>query len=319
MPSSFKPVLHAGNDRLRKPLRAVARAKRLAQRHHQAGVRILAHKFRNHVARISAGLGVRRRQMIRKMMRAGKSVRKMNVVKALQHPDAAPVGLRGQPLEEGDVLVQLRRGQLLRLRIFRQLQQAGEGMAVPKVERVVALLGQHVEILGPRGLVVEERKILRRVGIVVLGVVVGDLLLLHPDAGSAQLQRRMFHVVDPRGQRLRRADAIGQLQFAVEHARRIGAGNDPGFPNLLDEKSFLGLRPELRQIEVCELRRAAHRDQHARTRRRRLQFRKRGAQFLRAIEFARRRALCSNHCDGARRSAPDKHQQRYAKQTRNPV
>ena len=118
-------------------------------------------------------------------MCAGKGVRKMDVVEALQHPDAAPVGLRGQPFEHCYVLFQLRRGQLLRLGIFRQLQQAGEGMAVPKVERVVALLGQHVEILDPRGPVVEERKILRRVEIVVLGVVVCNLLLLHADAGSA--------------------------------------------------------------------------------------------------------------------------------------
>ena len=132
MPNSFSPSLHAGNDRLRQPLRAVARAQRLAQRHHQAGVRILAHKLRDCIARISAGLRVRRRQVIRKMMRARKRMRKMNVVEPLQHPDAAPVRLRRQPLEHRNVLVQLRRRQLLRLGILRQLQQAGERMAVPQ-------------------------------------------------------------------------------------------------------------------------------------------------------------------------------------------
>ena len=107
----------------------------------------------------------------------------------------------------------------------------------------------------------------------------------------------MLHVVDSGGQRLPRADAIGQLQFAVENARSIGSGNDPGFSNLPDEKRFPGLRPELRQIEVCELRRFAHRNQYSRTRRRRLQFRKRGAQFLRAVELAWRRTFCGDDCD----------------------
>ena len=123
----------------------------------------------------------------------------------------------------------------------------------------------------------------------------------------------MLHVIDPRGQRLRGANATGQLQFAVEHARRIGSRDDPRFTNLPDEKRFLSLWPELGQIEVCEFRRAAHRHQHARTRRVRLQFRKRGAQFLRAIELARRRAFSGNDRDRACRGAPGKHQQRCAK------
>ena len=41
----LQPIFDARNDRLRKPLCTVARAQRLAQRHHQAGVRILAYKF----------------------------------------------------------------------------------------------------------------------------------------------------------------------------------------------------------------------------------------------------------------------------------
>ncbi len=118
-------------------------------------------------------------------VRAGEGVREMDVVEALQNPDAALVCFGGEPAEHRDVLVELRGGKLLRFGILRQLQQRCERMAVPEEERVGALLGELIEILCPLRLVVEPGEIFRRVWVVVLGAFVGDLGFLQADDGAA--------------------------------------------------------------------------------------------------------------------------------------
>src|SRR5262249_46633152 len=93
---------------------------------------------------------------------ARKGMRKMNIVEALQNPDAPPIRLGGKPAKHRDVLVELRIGKLLRLGITGQPQKRSERMAVPQIERIDPLVGEHIQIPNPLRLVIEEWKGLRR-------------------------------------------------------------------------------------------------------------------------------------------------------------
>jgi hypothetical protein len=59
-------------------------------------------------------------------------------------------------------------------------------MAVPQVERVEAVLGEEIEVLGPEGLVVEERERLRGIRVLVDAPPGQKVGLLHADARPAQ-------------------------------------------------------------------------------------------------------------------------------------
>src|SRR5215469_12753955 len=119
--------------------------------------------------------------MVRDVVCACECVREMNVVETLQDPDAALVRLSSYPAKHCNVLLELSGGKFLRFGVLGQLQERREGMAVPEEERVRALFRELIEISLPLGLVVEPGKILRRVGIVVLGTFVSDLRLLKAD------------------------------------------------------------------------------------------------------------------------------------------
>src|SRR5579884_106020 len=227
------------------------------------------------------------------MVRARKGMRKMNIVEALDDPDAAAVGLGGEPAEHSDVLLKLCVGKLLRLRITGQLQQRSERMAIPEKERIDALAREHVEIACPERFVIEEREVLRRVGVVVFSAFVSDLWLLHPDAEGAQLERRVVFVVERGGQSMGRADAVGQLERAVERSGCIIACDDDRWAKAVEDEGLFRVRPESCQLFVvmCEQRRVSLRDEDG------------GifcdacdglAKLLRSVEFARR---------GIRRSA----------------
>src|SRR6185437_3354149 len=111
------------NDGLREPLRTVVRPHRFAERHEDADVGILADELGDAVTRVFAGELSRRREMERYVMRAGEVVGEVDVVEALQNPDAAPVCLSSNPAEHRNVLLELRGWELLRFGIFRKLQQ----------------------------------------------------------------------------------------------------------------------------------------------------------------------------------------------------
>jgi hypothetical protein len=59
-------------------------------------------------------------------------------------------------------------------------------MAVPEIQRVEAIGGEEVEVLGPETLVVEEGEQLRRVRVLVHLSAREDVGLLHPDARAAE-------------------------------------------------------------------------------------------------------------------------------------
>ena len=218
-------VLHPGNDRVGQPLGAEPRAERLPEGHQQPHVRVVSDELGDAIPRVLAGEPARRAVMERNLVRPGEGVREVDVVEELDHPDAALVRFRGQPFEHLDVLGQLLVAQLLRFRVLRQLQERGERVAVPEVQRVHPVLEQEVQVASPLLLVVEEREILRRVAVVVLRAVVGDLGLLHADAGSAKHELRRIANLQPARQTFCSLDPGGQLERSVQGSGVVRAGN----------------------------------------------------------------------------------------------
>src|SRR5579875_1676239 len=137
--------------------------------------------------------------MIRKMVCSGKGVGQMNIVKTLNDPDTASVSLSSEPAEQGDVLLELGVAKLLRFRVSRQFQQRSEGVTTPEKQRIDALRCKHIKVTDPECFVVEERKILRRVGIIIFSAFISDFRLLHSDTKSTQFQRGMVFVIKNRG------------------------------------------------------------------------------------------------------------------------
>jgi hypothetical protein len=177
----------------------------------------------------------------------------MNVVEALQHPDAALVRLLRKPTIYCNVLLKLRRRQFLRLGIFWQLQQRSERMAIPQIQRVDPFLCKLIEVLRPRSLVVEPRKLLRRIAIVVLSPLVGNLRFLQADRRAAQLQLRMVSIIERRRQRMRSTNAIRKFHRAIQNTRWIVSRNDDRIAQPPQKKCFLRIRLKVRNPLVIRL------------------------------------------------------------------
>src|ERR1700735_2166307 len=101
-------------------------------------------------------------------------------------------------------------------------------MPVPEKERIHALFGKLVEVAGPRGLVIEPGKVLRGVGVVVLGALVGDLGLLQADDGTANFQLRMIFEVELAGKCVGGVNAVDELFGSIEDTGWVIPGDDDG-------------------------------------------------------------------------------------------
>ncbi len=114
----------------------------------------------------------------------------MDIVEELDHPDAAAVGLAGQPGEDLDIAGERLVVQLPGIGELRQFEEGGEGVTVPQRQHVHAVLDHEVEILLPLRLIVEEGKVLGGDGKIVLRPLVDPLALLQADAGAAHQHGR---------------------------------------------------------------------------------------------------------------------------------
>src|SRR5215467_1136724 len=90
-------IQHAGNNRLREPLGSIVRTHGFAERHEDADVRILADELRDAVAGVLARERSWCGKMVRHVVCSRESMREMDVVEALQNPDAALVRFSGNP------------------------------------------------------------------------------------------------------------------------------------------------------------------------------------------------------------------------------
>src|SRR5215469_8302288 len=115
-------------------------------------------------------------------------------------------------------------------------------------ERVRTLLGEQIEVLRPLGFVVEPGKVFRRVWVIVLSALVGDLGLLQTDDGTAKPKLRMVFEVEVLREFSRSMDAIDELFGSVEHAGGIGAFDDDRVAEALEHEGFFCARPELGDV-----------------------------------------------------------------------
>ena len=185
----IQTILHARQHDLRKPLHIILIGRhRLAQTAQQTHVGILLHEGGNALARI---VGHKRCDGTVAVLRAhpvmlGKGFRKQDVVEHLNHEDTA---LRGLVREEREHLLVLAEGLLVHLHgegVILELHERGKGVPVPQIDRIHAVLYEHIEVLHPQLLVVEPGEILGRIGVLIdraTGQVVG---LLHTDTRTAQ-------------------------------------------------------------------------------------------------------------------------------------
>ena len=146
----------------------------------------------------------------------------MNVIKHLQEPDAALVALAGEPEHHLPILLHHLRGNLRRLGIIRQFDQRGERVPVPEVKGVHPVFQQEIQIAGPLRLVVEKRKVLRRVGPEIIPPLAG-LQALHTDAGPAHLELRPVGQFQRLRQQSRFPHAPRQFLATVEKTRIVAA------------------------------------------------------------------------------------------------
>ena len=102
-----KAVFHARDDGFGGPLWTVVWAHGFAEGHEDADAGILADELGDAVAGVVAGERRGRGEVEGNVVRAGEGVAEMNVVEALQYPDAALVGFSGEPVEHCDVLFEL--------------------------------------------------------------------------------------------------------------------------------------------------------------------------------------------------------------------
>src|ERR1700734_1769601 len=174
----------------------------------------------------------------------------MDVVKALQHPDAATVCLAGNPAKHLDVLLQLRTREFLRLRILWQAQQRTERVAVPQEQCIRAVVDKQIQITRPEGPVVEEGKILRSIRVIVFSPFIGNLGFLHAERDSPQLESRMVFIVELCGKRMRFTDTFREFQRTVKYARGVAPGDQDAAATAMQPKRFAGTRAKPGQFFV---------------------------------------------------------------------
>ena len=85
------------------------------------------------------------------------------------------------------------------------------GWPFQRKSALVALLGELIEIVRPLSLVVEPGEVFGRVGVVVLGALVGDLGLLQADDGAAKFELRMVFEVELAGRHVPGVDAADEF------------------------------------------------------------------------------------------------------------
>ena len=138
--------------------------------------------------------------------------------------------------------------------VILQPHERGKGVSVPQIDRVHAILDQHIEVLHPQLLIIEPREGLGRVGIFVdraPGQVVG---LLHTDAGASQHHLGGILEVRRSGQLAGSLRAVNHLTATIEQAVAIFTRHTNRRSLRLDAESLLlqvGRRVECQDNRSC--------------------------------------------------------------------
>ena len=220
----LQTILDTRQNGLRKPLHIILIGRHcLTQADQQTHVRILLDKGRHALARIVAHKRCDRAVAILRSQAIvfGKGFREQDVIEHLNDEDTT---LRSLVRNKRIDLLVLAEGLLIHFYgkgIILQSHKRGKGVSVPQIDRVHAILDQHIEILHPQLLIVEPREGLGRVGILIdraSGQVVG---LLHTDAGAAQHHLGGILKMLRSGQFPGRLHAVDQFATAIEQTITI--------------------------------------------------------------------------------------------------
>ena len=225
----LEAVLDSGDDGLGEPLHVVlVGVHGLSEADEQAHVGIVFHKSRNALPCV---VGEQRGDGSVAVLRLypvafGKGFRDKDVVELLNDEDSSLVGLFG---EEAVHLLVLLEGCVVDLHgegVIRKLDERREGVPVPEVEGVHAVVHQHVEVFHPTLLVIEPGEVLGGVGVFIDMSAGQDEGLLHADARASQHHLRgILGAAFGQVELALVEESVGDVHRAVDDAAGVIAGD----------------------------------------------------------------------------------------------